>query len=102
MSNHSVEIFDYAWENHRMDLGQMKKERNALHLHRPPSRRETLAGVRLQNVQAVKEKLLEEIIELESQLDRLKTSGAPLDLGLMQTYREMIHSRRQFFAELNR
>lgn len=79
-----------------------KEERNALHLHRPPSRRETLAGVRLQNVQAVKEKLLEEIIELESQLNRLKASDVPLNLGLIQTYQEMIHSRRQFFAELNR
>jgi len=79
-----------------------KEERNALHLNRPPSRRETLAGVRLQNVQAVKQKLLEEIIELESQLDRLKIAEGPLDLALIQTYREMIHSRRQFFAELNR
>lgn len=79
-----------------------KEERNALHLHRPPSRRETHADVRLQNIQAVKEQLLKEIIELESQLDRLKTSGNPLDLSLVQTYREMIHSRRQFFAELNR
>lgn len=79
-----------------------KEERNALHLHRPPSRRETLGGVRLQNVEAVKAKLLEEIIELESQLDRIKTSGKPLDLGLIDTYREMIRSRRQFFAELNR
>ena len=81
----------------------MKKEqRNALHLHRPPSRRETLAGVRLQNVEAVKQRLLEEIIELESQLDKIKSSINPLDLSLVETYREMIHSRRQFFAELNR
>ncbi|HEY3699275.1 MAG TPA: hypothetical protein VGK97_08090 [Spongiibacteraceae bacterium] len=79
-----------------------KEERNSLHLHRPPSRRETLAGVRLQNVQAVKEKLLEEIIELESQLAKVKSSGDPLDLSLIQTYREMIHSRRAFFTELNR
>ncbi len=79
-----------------------KEERNTLHLHRPPSRRETLAGVRLQNVQAVKEKLLEEIVELETQLGKIKTSGKPLDLALIQTYQEMIRSRRQFFAELNR
>lgn len=69
-------------------------------MHRPPSRRETLAGVRLQNVQAVKQRLLEEIIELESQMDKIKGSGDPVDLSLIQTYREMIHSRRQFFNEL--
>jgi hypothetical protein len=81
----------------------MKKEtRNSLHLHRPPSRRETLAGVRLQNVQAVKERLLQEIIELESQMQKLKGSGDPVDLSLVQTYREMIHSRRAFFNELIR
>lgn len=79
----------------------MKKEtRGDLHMHRPPSRRETLAGVRLQNVQAVKQRLLEEIIELESQMDKIKGSGDPVDLSLIQTYREMIHSRRQFFNEL--
>lgn len=81
----------------------MKKEtRNGLHLHRPPSRRETLAGVRLQNIQAVKEKLLEEIVELESQLDKIKGSGDPIKLSLIQTYREMIRSRRKFFSELDR
>lgn len=79
-----------------------KDDRNALNLHRPPSRRETLAGVRLQNVEAVKAKLLEEIIELESQLDKVKISGKPLDLALIETYREMIRSRRQFFHELSR
>ena len=81
----------------------MKKEtRNSLHLHRPPSRKESLAGVRLQNIQAVKAKLLEEIVELESQLDKVKGSGDPGKLALIQTYREMIHSRRKFFAELDR
>lgn len=89
-------------KTNKLISGMKKEERNALHLHRPPSRRETLAGVRLQNVQAVKEKLLEEIIELETQLNKLKISSDPLDLSLIQTYREMIHSRRQFFAELNR
>lgn len=79
-----------------------KEERNALHLHRPPSRRETLAGVRLQNVEAVKAKLLEEIVELETQLDKLKSSGKAIDLSLIETYREMIRSRRQFFSELSR
>ena len=74
----------------------------SLNLHRPPSRRENLAGVRLQNIQAVKEKLLEEMVELESQMEKLKGSGNLVDLSLIQTYREMIHSRRTFFNQLNR
>lgn len=73
----------------------------SLSLHRPPSRRESLAGVRLQNIQAVKEKLLEEMVELESQLEKIKGSD-PVDFSLLQTYREMLHSRRVFFNELNR
>jgi len=77
-----------------------KKRAGSLDLHRPPSRRESLAGVRLQNIQAVKEKLLEEMVELESQMEKLKGSGDPIKLSLIQTYREMIHSRRTFFNEL--
>lgn len=73
----------------------------SLNLHRPPSRRENLAGVKLRNIQAVKEKLLEEMVELESQLEKIK-GGDPIDFSLLQTYREMLHSRRQFFRELDR
>ncbi|MDB6062632.1 MAG: hypothetical protein JWM78_2735 [Verrucomicrobiaceae bacterium] len=73
-----------------------------LDMHRPPSRKNDMNGVKLQNIQAVKARLLEEIIELESKLDKIKGSGDPIDLSLIQTYREMIHGRRSFFAELNR
>jgi hypothetical protein len=81
----------------------MKKNSHSdLDLHRPPSRKNPIDGVKLQNVQAIKAHLLEEIIELESKLDKIKGSGDPVNLSLMQTYREMIHSRRTFFNELNR
>lgn len=73
-----------------------------LNLHRPPSRRESLAGVRLQNVDAVKQKLIEEMVELERQMDKLKGSSSLVDLSLVQTYREMLRSRRAFFDQLNR
>lgn len=83
--------------------GMSNKESYAdLDLHRPPSQRDTLNGIRMQNTQAVKARLLEEIIELETKLDRIKGSGDPIDMSLIQTYREMIHSRRAFFGELNR
>jgi hypothetical protein len=81
----------------------MKKDSHFdLDLQRPQSQRDTVGGIKLQNVQAVKSQLLEEIIELETKLDKIKGSGDPIDLSLIQTYREMIHSRRAFFNELNR
>lgn len=73
-----------------------------LDLHRPPSRKDSLGGLRLHNSQAVKAHLLEEIVELETKLEKAKGSGKTVDLSLIQTYREMIHSRRTFFNELNR
>lgn len=73
-----------------------------LDVHRPQSRRENLTGVRLQNIQAVKEKLLEEMVELESKMEKLRGSIDPANLSMMQTYREMIHGRKAFFNTLNR
>ena len=81
----------------------MKKDLHSdLDLQRPPSRKDSLNGPRLHNMQAIKAHLLEEIIELESKLDKVKSSGEAVDLSLIQTYREMIHSRRAFFNELSR
>lgn len=79
----------------------MKKDSH-LDLHRPPARANPIGGIKLRNAQAVQAHLLEEIIELETKLDRAKGSGDPVNLGLIQTYREMIQARRAFFAELNR
>ena len=79
----------------------MKKDPH-LDLHRPPARDNPMGGIKLRNAQAVKAHLLEDIIELETQLDRIKGSGDPLNLAQIQTYREMIQARRAFFAELDR
>ncbi|HUH38885.1 MAG TPA: hypothetical protein VL027_13160 [Spongiibacteraceae bacterium] len=80
----------------------MKNSVDTLSLNRPPSRWETLAGVRLQNTEPVKEQLLQELIELESQLAHLKDANGRHDFSLVQTYRDMIHSRRVMFHQLNR
>ena len=81
----------------------MKKDSHSdLDLHRPASRNDSLGGVKLQNIQAVKAHLLQEIVELETKLEKIKGSGDLIDLSLIQTYREMIHSRRAFFSELSR
>jgi hypothetical protein len=79
----------------------MKKNANSLNANRPASRWESLAGVSLRNVEATREHVLQELVELESQMNRLKSS-AGVDFSMIQTYKEMIASRKRFFAELNR
>jgi hypothetical protein len=73
-----------------------------LDLHRPSPRRESFTDLRLRNIDAVKQKLLEEMVELECQMEKLKGSSKLVDLSLVQTYREMLRSRKAFFNQLNR
>lgn len=80
----------------------MKKAIGSLDLNRPQSRHETAGGVSLQNTVLVKEKLLEELVELEKQMEVLESQDTFTDFSMMQTYKEMIHSRKSFFNELNR
>jgi hypothetical protein len=80
----------------------MKKSTDNLNVNRPESRWESLAGVKLRNVEATREHVLQELVELESQLGRLKGQSGPVDFSMMQTYREMIASRKRFFEDLNR
>ena len=60
----------------------------------------THGGMSLQNTSELKEKLLEELVELEKQMDVLSV-GQSVDFSMMQTYKEMIHSRQAFFNELS-
>ncbi len=80
----------------------MSRGIESLNLHRPGSKRETASGVPLQNTYRVKEKLLQELVELEKRLKSLQSDMLPEDYSMIQTYREMIHSRTMFFRELNR
>ena len=80
----------------------MEKTIGSLDINRPHSRHETAGGASLQNVGLVKEKLLEELIELEKQMEALKGQENTVDFSMMQTYKEMIHSRKSFFNALNR
>lgn len=74
----------------------------SLDLNRPQYKAQTLSGVPLHNTDLVKQQLLQELVELEKQMDALKSGGDAVDFSMIQTYKEMIHSRRQFFNELNR
>lgn len=80
----------------------MSKSIGSLDLNRPQSRHETAGGAALHNTKLVKEKLLEELVELEKQKQCLESGEAAMDFSMLQTYKEMIHSRTLFFNELNR
>jgi hypothetical protein len=80
----------------------MSKSIGSLDLNRPQSRHQTAGGVALHNTKRVKEKLLQELVELEKQKQRLESQSAVVDFSMLQTYKEMIHSRTVFFNELNR
>ena len=80
----------------------MKKTTECLDLYRPALRHETTGGVALRSTGAVKEKLLQELVALEKQMDLLEDRAATIDFSMLQTYKEMIHSRRVFFNQLHR
>lgn len=80
----------------------MKKIINSLDLHRTHPKHETASGAALQHTRLVKDQLLAELVELEKQQLLLAQQGAKIDFSMLQTYREMIHSRKVFFNELNR
>ena len=71
-------------------------------LQRPTPRPEREFGNVLQNVETAREKLLEEIEMLESRMEQVRAAGSPMDFSLIQTYKEMIHSRRMLFIDLSR
>lgn len=75
---------------------------DSLSLNRPQPKYETAGGVALQNTNEAKQKLLEELVELEQQKQRLESQSETVDFSMLQTYKEMIHSRRIMFNELNR
>lgn len=79
----------------------MKKAIDYLELNRPEIRHETLGGVALKNTKSVKERLLQELVELEKQMEMVEAKTTTIDFSILQTYKEMIHSRRIFFNELN-
>ena len=79
----------------------MGKAIGSLNLGKPKSKHETQGGVGLQNTDLVKAKLLEELVELEAQMERLKAASDAVDFSMMQTYKEMIHSRKLFYKELD-
>lgn len=73
----------------------------SLNLNRPQCKRQTSGGVSLCNIEPVKSQLLTEMVALEQHMEALSSDAGALDFSMIQTYKEMIRSRQQFFNELN-
>lgn len=60
----------------------------------------SLVNVDSMNSCLMRERLHQEIKRLERDLERLQCNDLGLDLSLAQTYREMIHARRELLSSL--
>ncbi|MDX9874113.1 MAG: hypothetical protein RBS88_04320 [Spongiibacteraceae bacterium] len=77
-----------------------RNRRAGLRFNRP-DRRQGGGPLRFEQSQALREHVLREIMQLQSELERLKAAGPAIDLGLIKSYEEMIRSRRAFYQELD-
>ncbi|TQV77605.1 hypothetical protein FKG94_14615 [Exilibacterium tricleocarpae] len=55
-----------------------------------------------QSINQVKEQLIREITNLERQLEHMRVNDDTVNFSMVQTYKEMIHSRREMMAHLPR
>ncbi|GAA5315056.1 MAG: hypothetical protein AseanaTS_02600 [Candidatus Pelagadaptatus aseana] len=60
----------------------------------------SLVNVDSMNSCLMRERLLQEITRLERDLERLQCNDRRVDRSLEQTYREMIHARREILGSL--
>lgn len=74
--------------------------RDWLSRQKPHFRETAASGLRWQDTTLVKQQLLSELVELQKQSDLLQ-EGSTIDFSMLQTYREMIHSRRRYFDQLS-
>ncbi len=65
-----------------------------------PQMTASLVNVDNQNSQLMRERLMHDITRLERKLEQLKISDDNRDFSLQQTYREMIHSRREMLTAI--
>ncbi|GAB1258577.1 hypothetical protein [Aurantivibrio plasticivorans] len=59
-------------------------------------------GVTFNNTVMLKAQLREEITRLERQMQTLRSGPDAANFGLLQSYKEMIHSRRDLLSNLPR
>lgn len=61
-----------------------------------------LVEVNHQDTNMLKQHLISEITHLERQCEQLRIESDTVDFSMLQTYKEMIHSRKEMLAELPR
>ena len=59
-------------------------------------------GVNFNSTYVIEEKLIREIVSLERQLENVELVDNTFDFSMMQTYKEMIHCRREMLNDLPR
>jgi hypothetical protein len=57
-------------------------------------------GIDFNNTYLLKEQLIREITSLERQRENVRMTDKTVDFSMLQTYKEMIHSRREMLAGL--
>ncbi len=57
---------------------------------------------KLHNTNELKERLLKEMLELDKQRQNLEIGAQSVDFSMVQTYKEMIQSRRILLDQLSR
>lgn len=60
-----------------------------------------LTGLNTHNTNSLKEKLVREMLELNKQREEMEFKEGEMDFSMVQTYKEMIHSRRMMLSQLN-
>ena len=56
---------------------------------------------KMHNTNALRERLMQEMLELNKQKQHLETGADSIDLSLIQSYKMMIQSRHDLLAQLN-
>lgn len=56
---------------------------------------------KLHNPNELKERLIREMLEIDTQRQAMELSGEPVDFSLIQTYKEMIQSRRKLLEQID-
>lgn len=70
--------------------------------YRIKNKNKPLDGQKLNNTNALKEQLLREMLELDKQRQQLELEGDAVNFAMLQSYREMIQTRRIMLDRLNR
>lgn len=64
------------------------------------TRPQNALGVNFNRTEPLREKLIGEITRFERQLDSLKLKDQTVDFSMIQTYKELIHSRKEMLNRL--